>query len=194
MVETAQGKDKNGTSGRRRIRGAVRRFFSNRKGSTAIEFSALALPFSFLVFAILESCVSFAAQELMANASDNLARQIRTGQLKAADLNETTVKAKICDSLKIIVANDCPGLAVDLREFATYDAASKVRIKFTSDHDVDTSDFDVTPGGSLTINMLRVFYRWPVMTDMMRSAMSNLPDGKTLLFTTTTWRNEPFND
>ncbi len=180
--------------GAKRKRGMLGRFLRNREGSTAIEFSALAIPFSFLVFAILESCVSFAAQELMANASDDIARQIRTGQLKAADLDEAKLKSKVCDSLKILVADSCPGLEVDLRQFTTYNDASKVRIKFTADHDIDTTDFAVSPGGSLTINMLRVFYRWPVMTDMMRSAMSNLKDGNTLLFSTITWRNEPFND
>ena len=84
-------------------------------------------------------------------------------------------------------------LGFDLREFNTFDAASKVRIKLTADKDIDTSDFDVDPGGALTINMLRVFYRWPVMTDLMRSSMSNLKDGKTLLFSTVTWRNEPYS-
>ena len=72
-------------------------------------------------------------------------------------------------------------------------AAAKVRVKLTSDKDIDTSDFAVTPGDALSINMLRVFYRWPVMTDLMRSSMSNLKDGKTLLFSTITWRNEPYS-
>ncbi|MCB1418124.1 MAG: pilus assembly protein [Notoacmeibacter sp.] len=175
-------------------KGLIRRFLGNRKGSTAIEFTALAIPFSFLVFAILESSISFAGQQIMANAGDTIARQLRTGQLRPADITEVKLKQLVCDKLSIIVASDCPGLEVDLRQFNTFDAASKVRIKLTSDKDIDTSDFDVKPGGSLTINMLRVFYRWPVMTDLMRSSMSNLKDGKTLLFSTITWRNEPFDD
>lgn len=174
--------------------GIFRRFARNRKGSTAIEFTALAIPFSFLVFAILESSISFASQQIMANAGDAVARQLRTGQLRAADVTETSLKSLICGKLSVIVADGCPGLEVDLREFATFDAASKVRIKFTSDNDIDTTDFDVDPGQSLSINMLRVFYRWPVMTDLMRSSMSNLKDGNTLLFSTIAWRNEPFDD
>lgn len=174
--------------------GIFRRFVKNRKGSTAIEFTALAIPFSFLVFAILESSISFASQQVLATAGDTVARQLRTGQLRPADINEVTLKAHICNKLSVIVADGCPGLEVDLREFPTFDAASKVRIKFTADKDIDTSDFDVDPGLSESINMLRVFYRWPVMTDMMRSSMSNLKDGNTLLFSTITWRNEPFDD
>jgi len=58
----------------------------------------------------------------------------------------------------------------------------------------DTTGFDVDPGPSMSKNMLRVFYRWPVMTDFMRKSMSNLKDGKTLHFATVTWQNEPFDD
>ncbi|MFP1630152.1 TadE/TadG family type IV pilus assembly protein [Zhengella sp. ZM62] len=179
--------------GKTRRTGLFRRFARNRKGATAIEFSVLAIPFCLLVFAILESSISFAAQQVMANAGDSVARQLRTGQIKPNAINEAALKQLICDKLEIIVADGCPGLEVDLREFNTFDAASKVRIKLTADKDIDTSDFDVDPGGALTINMLRVFYRWPVMTDLMRSSMSNLKDGKTLLFSTVTWRNEPYS-
>ncbi|PHP69071.1 pilus assembly protein TadE [Zhengella mangrovi] len=179
--------------GKTRRHGLLRRFVRNTKGATAIEFAGLAIPFCLLVFAILESSISFAAQQVMANAGDSVARELRTGQIKPSSINEAALKKMICDKLDVIVADGCPGLEVDLREFPTFDAASKVRIKLTADKDIDTSDFDVNPGGALTINMLRVFYRWPVMTDLMRSSMSNLKDGKTMLFSTITWRNEPYS-
>jgi Flp pilus assembly protein TadG len=49
---------------------ALRRFVNNARGSIAIEFAALAIPFSLLVFAILESCISFAAQQVLSNVAD----------------------------------------------------------------------------------------------------------------------------
>ncbi|CAN0563127.1 unnamed protein product, partial [Laminaria digitata] len=126
----------------RRLR-IVSHFIGNRDGATAIEFAMLIIPFSLLVFAILESSISFAAQQVMSNAGDTIARQIRTGQLRPADLNEDKLKTLICEDLKILVADNCPGLEVDLREFPTFDSASKVRIKFTPGNDIDTTDFDV---------------------------------------------------
>ena len=176
----------------RRLR--MRTFGRNRDGSAAIEFAALAIPFGLLVFAILESCISFAAQQVLANATDDIARQLRTGQVKAADVTETSLKKMVCDRIDIVVSSGCPGLEVDLREFNTFAEAAAVRIKIGADGDIDTSDFDVDPGPSMTKNMLRVFYRWPVMTDLMRKSMSNLKDGKTLHFATATWQNEPFDD
>jgi Flp pilus assembly protein TadG len=170
------------------------RFSRNRKGSVAVEFAALIIPFSLLIFAILESCISFAAQELLALSADRVARQVRTGQIKPADLNEAKLREMICGNINILVSDGCPGLEVDLREFATFALAAKERIEFTADGDIDTNGFAVTPGPALSKNMLRVFYRWPVMTDFMRKSMSNLNDGKTLHFASVTWQNEPFDD
>lgn len=169
-------------------------FVRHRKGSVAIEFTLLALPFSMLVFAILESCISFAAQQVMSNATDNVARQLRTGQLRPAGLTKTKLKQLICTEMEIIVTQTCPGLEVDLKQYTTFADAAKVRIKFTTDEDLDTTGFDVKPGPSLSKNMLRVFYKWPVMTDFMAKMVSNLKGGKTLHFATVTWQNEPFDD
>lgn len=170
------------------------RFLRDRRGATAIEFALLAMPFSLLVFAIIESCVSFAGQQVLSNATYDVARQIRTGQIRPADLDETKLKEMLCARLDIIVADNCPGLIVDLREYGTFADAAKERIKLTSDRDIDTTGFAVKPGPSKSKNMLRVFYKWPVMTDLMSKMMSNLKDGKTLHFATVTWQNEPFDD
>jgi Flp pilus assembly protein TadG len=174
-----------------------RRFGHSDEGSTGIEFTMLALPFSMLVFAILESCISFAAQEVMANATDDVARQLRTGQLLAANVTQTSLKKAICDRMEIMVAKGCPDLVVDLREFPTFADAAAVKVKLIGPpgaQDIDTTGFDVKPGLALTKNMLRVFYRWPVITDFMSKAMSNLKDGKTLHFASVTWQNEPFDN
>lgn len=171
-----------------------RLFFRNREGSTAIEFAALAIPFMLLVFAVLESCISFAAQQVMANATDDVARQFRTGQLKADGMDEAQLRSLLCERMEVIVTSGCPGLEVDLREYATFEEAAQVRILLGPDGDIDTTDFDVSPGRSMSRNMLRVFYRWPVITDFMRKSMANLPNGKTLHFASITWQNEPFDD
>ena len=182
------------TGARTSVRRVLGRLKTDRRGSAAIEFTALAIPFSLLVFAILESCISFAGQELMTNATDDIARQLRTGQIKASTMNETALKNLLCDRLDIMVADGCPGLEVDLKQYPTFAAAAAVRTKFTADKDIDTTGFGVTPGPSLSKNMMRVYYRWPVITDFMRKSMSNLKGGTTLHFATVTWQNEPFDD
>lgn len=172
--------------------GTIRRYGRDSRGSVAIEFGILAVPFLALVFAVFESCMSFAAQQLMSNATDEIARDVRTGELRAAALNDASLKDLVCARLKLIVDDSCPELEVDMQQYARFSNVP-TRVPFTASGDINTAGFRVTPGGASTINQLRVFYRWPVMTDFMRASMSNLPNGKTLLFSSATWRNEPFD-
>ncbi|MEI9415416.1 pilus assembly protein [Mesorhizobium sp. B2-5-4] len=176
---------------------SFRRFVRDRRGSTALEFALLAMPFALLVFAILESCISFASQEVMANITDDVARRLRTGQLRAADIAGDSLKNMICDKLEIIVSQDCPNqLSVDLRQYTAFADAALAGfriqggdIKLTnSGADVP---FTVTAGAAESKNMLRVFYKWPIMTDLMAQSMGG---NKTLHFASVTWQNEPFDN
>lgn len=183
----------------KRRRSILSRFVRDRSGTTAIEFTILALPFSMLVFAILESCISFAGQQVMSNVADDIARQMRTGQIKASDptFTQDSLRDKVCEKLEIMVADGCAGLHVDLRSFDTFEEAAALRIIYEGsgkDRTLADSNFKFDPGPSLSKNVLRVFYEWPVMTDFMRASMSNLQGGKTLHFATVTWQNEPFDD
>ncbi|CCV15584.1 TadE family protein [Mesorhizobium sp. STM 4661] len=174
------------------------RFVRDRRGSTALEFAMLAIPFALLVFAILESCISFAGQEVMANATDDVARQLRTGQIRKANVTEASIKQMICSRLEVMVAKNCPGLLVDLREFPTFADAASAGFNIQNGDIVLTgtssTTFTVAPGLAETKNMLRVFYKWPVMTDFMAKSMANLKDGNTLHFASATWQNEPFDN
>lgn len=184
-----QEKTPGNTNGGKRKRG----FLRNRDGAAAIEFAMLAIPFIMLVMAIIETSVSFAAQQMLANAADNLSRELRTGQLKQEDATAAEVRKRLCEDLSLIVSSTCPDLFIDLKSYATFTAAAAVKTKFTAGPDLDTSGFTVAPGGAETKNMLRVYYKWPVMLDVMRKAMSNLKDGKTLLQASVTWQNEPYD-
>ena len=172
--------------------GVIGRFSRENKGSVAIEFAIMATPFIALIFAILESCLSFATQQLIANSVDRVSRDVRTGRLKVANLSGAQLHTLICNNIALMAPDSCPDLIVDLNNYATFAAVPK-RVPFTAGGDINTTGFTVNPGGPSTINHMRVYYRWPVMTDFMRAQMSNMPGGKTLLLSSATWRNEPFD-
>ncbi len=168
----------------------LKRFIKDKRGSVAIEFSMLALPFSALVLAILESGLSFTAHQVMANAAEDLARDLRTGVLKKADATPAAVRARICNDMKVLVSASCPGLYIDLKSYATYGAVPTT-IPYAAG-DLNISGFTIAPGDPDTINQIRVFYKWPIYTNFIAKKLADLPDGKTLLFSTLTWRNEFF--
>lgn len=185
-----------GTREERGRKGAVRRFGANRRGSAAIEFALLAMPFFVLVFGIIESCLSFAAGQMLQKSVDSVARQLRTGQILPEEATATRIRSEICNGMSImLVDNTCSNLFVDLKH---YDEFGDIPYGFTrkANGDVNTAGFTVDPGDDQEINQLRAFYRWTVMTDFMKPLMENIDkgtkQGKILMFGTMTWRNEPF--
>jgi Flp pilus assembly protein TadG len=189
---------KSGKPGRRGLFGL---FLRDASGATAIEFGMLAIPFALLTFAILESCISFTAQQVLSGAADDVARQFRTGQLKPTPNNQAAVaaevRARICGQLEVMVSKGCPDLFIDLRQFATFPDALNIKTKLTGtgrDRDLDNTGFGINPGLAKSRNILRVYYKWPVITDFMRASLSNIKDGKILLAATAIWQNEPFEN
>lgn len=173
----------------RGVRG--KRFMADRRGATAIEFSILALPFFALLFAVLETTISFSAEQTMANAADRLSREIRIGTLDPAVTDEDAFRAMICERMDLFVTDGCPGLHFDLQSYPNFAAVPKT-IPYSAPGVIDTRGFRYAPGGAGTINNLRVLYKWPVITNLMKTRIAGLEDGHVLLYATTTWQNEPF--
>lgn len=175
----------------RRLADTVRSLRRDQSGATAIEFALLALPFAFLSFAILETTVSFTAQQVVSNAVDKISREVRTGQLTLANTTKNQFGQKICDEISVLAGSSCSGLVWDLQSYSSFADVPK-EIPHDGNGDIDSTGFKYDPGVENSIVSLRVFYKWPVLIDVMQSSMSNLPDGKTLLYASVTWQNEPF--
>jgi Flp pilus assembly protein TadG len=159
-----------------------------RDGAAAIEFAMLALPFFAVIFAILETFVAMIAEQVLANATDKMARQLRTGQISKT-ITEAEFRSQLCAEIAVIIR--CTEgeikvptrLYVDLRSFTDFDKMpSKLAFKsHSTGRDIDTSGFSFSPGGPGTKNMLRVYYRWPVVTDFVRPYLTNIkPAGNSL--------------
>lgn len=180
----------------------LRSFVKDREGATVIEFALLAFPFSLLIFAIIESCIAFASEEYMQNITDDLARQLRTGQLKRTEETAETFKERFCARFELFAGDGCRSkIIIDLRNFTSFAQAAALNTYVNDNNEI------VVPGGpkfepgpSQSKNILRVFYPWPVLSDIMRPRMSVVRDtgltydNATLHFATATWQNEPFPD
>jgi Flp pilus assembly protein TadG len=168
----------------------LRRFSKDERGSNAIEFVLLIFPFTLMMFAVIETGVSFAAQQLISNAADDVARGLRVDTIKQADATPTSIKDAICNQISVLVAANCPELSIDLQTYTSFGVVP-ITIPRTPGGDLNTASFVIAPGPRGSINQIRVFYKWPIMADFMRKYLSDLPGGKTLLYSTLTWRNEP---
>ncbi len=182
-----------GTPAHRR-KGLIRRFGKNQRGVAAVEFAMLAFPFLLLTFATIETCISFAASQMLQNSVDRVARELRTQQILPADITADEIHSRVCNGIRFLVVDDtCPELFVDLKR---YDKIADIPdgVTRTASGDVDLTGFTVQAPAPLDIAQLRAFYRWPIMADIMKGRLDNMnrssKQGKLLLFATMTWRNE----
>lgn len=195
----------------KRGRGLFARLRRDRKGSAAIEFAILAMPFFIVTFASVETFVAFTGEQLLASATDTMARKVRTGEItfglgRATDMSEEQFRKAFCDELSVMItcgANEAktPGkLYIDVRSVANFNQIPVAipRKGSASNSDLDTTGFKFAPGGPTTINSVRVFYRWEVMTDLIRPQVTNLRSAGSsmpndyLMVATSVFRNENF--
>ena len=103
----------------------------SRDGSAAIEFALLAIPYFIIIFAILETFIAFAAEELVSNAVDTMSREMRTGQItfdstRPTYKTQTQFRQAFCNEISIIIrcsqteAATPSKLYLDVRSFTTF--------------------------------------------------------------------------
>ena len=190
-----------------RLRSLVR----SRDGAAAIEFALLAIPYFMVIFAILETFVAFAAEELVSNAVDTMGRRMRTGQItynlgRTTDMSQTQFRQAFCNEISILISCSATEVAtpsklyLDVQTFSTFSAIPTTVPKLSTDKyaDINTAAFKYTPGGAGTINMLRAYYRWEIITDLVRPYITTIrpSDGSMptqyLIVATTAFQNEQY--
>ena len=126
-------------------RALLRRFYrgATARAALAIEFTLLAIPFFHgSSFAVLESSISFAAQQVMANAADDIARQFphRPDQgrrfLQAGSARSDLRPHADRGQPRLPRSRGRFPVLCDLRA-----SSSVVRVKFENDGDLDTDEF-----------------------------------------------------
>ncbi|MFK0162590.1 TadE/TadG family type IV pilus assembly protein [Rhizobium sp. NPDC090279] len=196
---------------RRYARGRFREFVRSRDGTAAIEFALLAIPYFLIVFAIIETFVAFTAEQVVSNAVDTLARQIRTGQI-TTDPNKTSYttsqqfRQSFCNEIAVLITCSASevqtpaNLYLDVESYSTFASMpTTIPRKSSTDpySDLNTTGFAFTPGGAKSLNMVRAYYRWQIITDLLRPYLTNVrpTDGSAsvyLIVATAAFQNENY--
>ncbi|MBX8799831.1 pilus assembly protein [Ochrobactrum sp. MR28] len=170
-----------------------RLFLRDERGVTAVEFALVVFPFLFLMFAIIELGISFAMQQLLVSATEDISRQFYTGQLREENLQANYVQDTICKKISILPVVDCKNLSINLDNYTSF---SEVPVKnlVTKNGELGLPK-NINLGGPSTINQINVLYRWPVMTNILYYLNPDVkPADRVMpLFITVTWQNEPYS-
>jgi Flp pilus assembly protein TadG len=174
-----------------------RSFSRDENGAVVIEFAFLAPIFFALVYAILETSITFLAGQILDSAVQDASREVRTGGSEAA--NVTLFRAEICERLYGMF--DCADLKIRVETISTF-ASATVTTPVNNDpncDDPDTPDdyecWTITEaysaGASSSIMLVQVFYRWPTLVNLGVN-LGSLPGGGQLLSAVRVFKNEPF--
>lgn len=169
-----------------------RRFFfklcRDRRGSAALEFSMIALPFLVLAFGIIEiGCIFWGNYELD-NLTASAARIVRTGEAQSGKLTQAQMVSRICGGA--VVLNNCATrLKVSVQ---TFDNFASVTGPVSRDNDGNLQQsFPYQPGGPSQVVLVSSFYEWPLFGPSM-ALLSNLGSGNYLLQSSAVIETEPF--
>jgi len=174
-------------SGRRRRTG----FWRARDGSTAVEFAMIALPFFFMMFAILELGLVFVIDSVLENATAETSRLIRTGRAENSAMTAEQFKTSLCGRMSVF-QNDCNARAtVDVRVIPNFSTPNPPDPMASGSFQTTALGYDDGSAGSTML--IRVWYKQPLVTPFMNEGLSRLRDGSAYLTTTAVFRNEPFN-
>ncbi|MBU1385151.1 MAG: pilus assembly protein [Alphaproteobacteria bacterium] len=165
-----------------------RKLLQARDGAAAVEFAIVALPFFFMLFAILEVAVIFILNSLLENGTIETGRLVRTGQASAQGMTATQFRANLCSRMSVF-ADECATRAtVDVRVIPQFNVNPPDPL---SGPTFDESGLTYTNGSPGNLMLVRVWYRHPLLTTFLSQGLSRLDDGTAVLTATTAFRNEP---
>lgn len=168
----------------------MRRLGGDQSGAAMVEFALIASLFFFLIFAVLDIALIYWATFELENATNDVARLIRTGQAQDdTPIGESAIKSEICGKTAILYG--CSGkLRLNVESFDTFANVAPVD-PFDTNGELKGS-FTYQPGEGDEIILITTFYEWEPISLFPGLALSNMANGNLLLRAALTFRNEPF--
>jgi Flp pilus assembly protein TadG len=168
--------------------GVSRRLAECRAGSAAVEFALVAVPFFGLLFLILNTALVFFIQQTLQTATTQAARLVMTGQAQKQNLSAAQFQQAVCTNATALL--DCAGIYVNVQTFSSF--SSVKMLNPVTNGKFDKSNIGYNPGGSGDIEIIQVFYQWPLFATLLGFDFSNMSGGMDLLVATAAFRNEPY--
>src|SRR3954470_5818774 len=149
----------------------LRRFARAERGTAAIEFPLVLVPFVAFLYAIMETAMTFFAAQVLETGVQNASRLVLTGQAQGSGYNQTSFKTAVCN--KVTGWLDCSGkMYVDVRTFADFSSVS-----LTSPVNADgtiNNNFVYQPGGPGDIVVVRLIYPFPIAMRLWNPNLANM--------------------
>lgn len=170
------------------------RFFSswtkNEGGSTAIEFSMLAMPFIYILVGTMEIGLMFASNSVLDGATGEAARMIRTGQVQQSGGDPRQMFAdKLCEKSSMLL--DCSKFQIEVVEMDHFSDFDSYAASYDEEGNPQSRGF--TPGGVNSVNLVRVYYKYKLATPLIGQFLADGPDNSRMMISTVVLETEPYD-
>ena len=157
-------------------------------GNAAVEFALVAAPFFALLIAILETALVFFAQQVLQTATTEASRLIMTGQAQSGAMTATQFQQAVCNDTAVLFS--CSGIYVNVQTFSSFSSVSQLNPLSNGNFNSAAMNYSIGTQGD--IELVQVFYEWPVLTGPLSFNISNMNGNSRLLMATAVFRNEPY--
>jgi Flp pilus assembly protein TadG len=171
----------------------LRRWLRDQRGGEAIEMAIVGAPFVALVFALVELGMVFLVSTTLENATDEVSRQIRTGQVQTSGGGAGAIKTAICSEMSWLGSNCSANLNLDVRTFTNFSGQSAPPNPVAGGT-VDPAKFCWDPGGAGSVVLVRGYYTWNLIVPVLNAGLINAGGTKRLITTAISFRNEPYTE
>lgn len=168
----------------------VARVRRDRRGNAATEFALIAPPLAALIVAILQTSLTFFAQQTLETTAEKSVRQLITGQAQAAATTQAQFNTSVCSKLPAFMK--CANVVIDVRQATAFSAVDTAAPTITYDAQGKITNKTFAPGGPGTINVAKIMYLWKEQKGPFGLDLSNMAGGQRLLIATSVFKTEPY--
>jgi Flp pilus assembly protein TadG len=177
----------------------LRQWKTDDRGSTALEFSIVAIPFFMFIMGLIGCAFYFFISNAIEKGMDQTSRLIRTGAARDSKMTVAEFKQSICDGagqwincnqMQIFVkafGQDWSALAQDKPQ-ACVDANGVVQTNPAPGTDLIAS----YSGNADEVVVVTACYKWDFPSKLPLFTFGNMADGSLMLQTATAFKSEPY--
>jgi len=170
----------------------LRNLLHKKDGTTAIEFSLLAIPYMMLTMAIIEMSIMFASASLLEGATGQAARMVRTGQIQQASPDpaqqEQMFRDALCDFAVVLV--DCNQVQLEVVRLTSFSDFGSMQPQIDENGEMISSGFNA--GGVNDVMLIRTAYRYNLMTPFISTLLGESGNNSRLFISTIVLQTEPY--
>ena len=181
---------------KRHLLNCLQRYRDERDGATAVEFAILLVPFSAMLFAVIELGIVFFIQTTLSHAMQQASRDIRTGEFQTTGGLAAAFSDKVCAGM--VGLGSCGNLRIDVVSSDTGRFQPNLLAPTPTSNPSDASSpppmpvSTYTPTGPRDVVVVRVQYYHDLAFPGEYTRLANASGNVRIIEAVTAFRNEPF--